>query len=53
MRIYTSINNLFVLTGYKGLDPEVSGDDTLVPRGIDTSTYPRPRVFSLGLNLGF
>ncbi len=53
MRIYTSINNLFVLTKYKGLDPEVAGGDALVPRGIDNSLYPRSRVFSLGLNLGF
>lgn len=53
LRVYTSINNLFVLTNYSGLDPEVSGGDTLVPRGIDNGLYPRTRLYSLGLNLAF
>jgi len=53
LRIYTSINNLFVLTNYSGLDPEVSGGDALVPRGIDNSLYPRTRLYSLGLNVAF
>ena len=53
LRIYTTINNLFVLTNYSGLDPEVGGGDKLVPRGIDNSTYPKTRVYSLGLNFGF
>lgn len=38
--------NLFVLTGYKGQDPEV-------PTGIDGYSYPRSRTFSLGLNIDF
>jgi len=53
LRIYTTMNNLFVLTGYSGLDPEIGGGDALVPRGIDTSTYPRIRTYSLGLNVKF
>ncbi|NJN25869.1 MAG: TonB-dependent receptor [Cyclobacteriaceae bacterium] len=52
-RIYVSINNLFVLTNYSGMDPEVAGGDTLVPRGIDNSLYPKTRMYSIGLNLGF
>ncbi len=38
------VQNAFVITGYSGLDPEVAG-------GIDNTIYPRPRVFSLNLNL--
>lgn len=45
-RIYGTVQNAFVITKYKGLDPEVSG-------GIDKDPYPRPIVFMLGLNLNF
>ena len=38
--------NLFTVTKYKGLDPEVAG-------GIDNNIYPRPRILSLGVNVGF
>jgi len=60
MRISLTGQNLFVITDYTGLDPEVStqpsGGDLLngVPTlGIDYSAYPRPRTFTLGLNLSF
>jgi TonB-dependent starch-binding outer membrane protein SusC len=46
MRVYASMQNVFVITKYKGLDPELSG-------GIDNNIYPRPRITSLGLNLNF
>jgi iron complex outermembrane receptor protein len=38
--------NLFTITKYQGLDPEVAG-------GIDNNIYPRPRILSLGVNVGF
>jgi len=41
-----NVQNVFVVTKYTGLDPEVSS-------GIDNNIYPRPRVFSLGLNASF
>jgi TonB-linked SusC/RagA family outer membrane protein len=41
-----NVQNVFVITKYKGLDPEVAG-------GIDNNFYPRPRVFSVGFNLDF
>lgn len=53
LRIYSSINNVFVLTKYSGLDPEIGGGDILVPRGIDQSSYPKTRIYSLGLQLKF
>ena len=46
LRVYGSINNVFVLTGYEGIDPEVFD-------GLDNNTYPRPRVFLLGINMSF
>ncbi len=53
IRLYASINNVFVLTKYSGLDPEVGGGDALVASGIDRSAYPKNRTFSLGLNVKF
>ncbi len=38
------IQNVFVITPYSGLDPEIAG-------GIDNSIYPRPRIYSLNLSL--
>ncbi|SNR33812.1 iron complex outermembrane recepter protein [Hymenobacter mucosus] len=40
-----AVQNVFLITKYKGIDPEVIG-------GIDNTIYPRPRTFTLGLNLG-
>ncbi|MBL0181758.1 MAG: SusC/RagA family TonB-linked outer membrane protein [Chitinophagaceae bacterium] len=48
LRIAVSIQNVFVITKYKGLDPENSSDT-----GVDNNIYPRPRTFSLGFNLDF
>jgi len=44
--LYGTVQNPFVITKYKGLDPEVSG-------GIDNNVYPRPRIFILGLRVNF
>ena len=40
------VQNVYTITKYKGLDPEVAG-------GIDNNIYPRPRIYSVGLNLTF
>jgi len=45
-RLSFTVQNVFTITKYKGLDPEVDG-------GIDNNFYPRPRVFVLGVNLTF
>ena len=45
-RLSFTAQNVFTITKYKGLDPEVNG-------GIDNNFYPRPRIFVLGLNLTF
>jgi iron complex outermembrane receptor protein len=50
-RLSFTVQNVFTITKYKGLDPEVLSDP-LTP-GIDNNFYPRPRVFVLGVNLTF
>jgi iron complex outermembrane receptor protein len=45
-RIYATVQNPFVITKYKGLDPEVKG-------GVDRNLYPRAMTFLLGLSLQF
>ncbi len=47
LRTYISAQNLFTITNYSGLDPEVSN------KGIDGGQYPVSRVFTLGVNLSF
>lgn len=46
LRVSANVQNVFVVTKYKGLDPEQNG-------GIDNNFYPRPRTFSLSANLDF
>lgn len=54
LKVYLSGQNLFMITKYKGLDPEVGSfnqDPTL--QNIDLGRYPSPRIFALGLNAQF
>ncbi len=52
-RLYFQIQNLFTLTKYNGMDPEIGyGMDGWVS-GIDLGYYPRPRTFLVGVNLKF
>ena len=45
-RIYATAQNVFTITKYKGIDPEING-------GYDGNIYPRPFTGVLGLNLNF
>jgi iron complex outermembrane receptor protein len=45
-RIFATVQNPFIITKYKGLDPEVAD-------GVDKNPYPRPRSFQIGLSLNF
>ena len=45
-RVYFTVQNPFIITKYKGLDPEVAN-------GVDTDPYPRPISFQLGVNFNF
>jgi len=53
-RLYGTATNVFVITDYSGLDPEVSTrrKSPLTP-GVDYSPYPRSRQFVFGINLNF
>ena len=48
IRLAFSVQNVFVITGYSGVDPEIPGVN-----GIDGSIWPRPRTYSLRLNVNF
>jgi TonB-linked SusC/RagA family outer membrane protein len=55
-RVYATAGNLFCLTGYSGMDPEVNSQPTnngFPTLGFDYNTYPRARTFTFGINLSF
>ncbi len=51
LRVYANVTNAFLITKYKGLDPEVGSWNPLLA-GVDNGFYPQPRIFTLGVNLG-
>ena len=52
LRIYATINNVFVITGYKGLDPEINQGGA--SPGVDYNNfYPKTRTFMFGVNVIF
>ncbi|MCC5929072.1 MAG: TonB-dependent receptor [Cyclobacteriaceae bacterium] len=54
MRIYVAAQNLWTLTNYTGLDPELSGNMTNpLAQGVDLNTTPQPRLYMAGVNLSF
>ncbi|MBQ4820826.1 TonB-dependent receptor [Aquimarina sp. MMG016] len=62
LRLFATGQNLFVITDYSGLDPEVSTTPTddsnnllnnLPTAGIDYTAFPRPRTYTFGLNATF
>src|SRR6202000_2398315 len=52
LRFNAGVQNVFTITKYKGLDPEIAAGTGNTP-GIDNNLYPRPRTYFLGLNLDF
>lgn len=52
-RVYVSGQNLFTFTNYSGFDPEVSYRNSNTNIGLDYSSYPNIRSFTLGINIGF
>jgi iron complex outermembrane receptor protein len=52
-RVFVSGDNLLLLTGYNGYDPEVFVSRGLASRGIDYVTYPRARTFTTGFQFEF
>lgn len=52
LRLSFTANNLFVITGYKGIDPEIQNNGGS-GSGLDTGIYPRTRNFAVGVNVMF
>jgi len=52
LRVYASVQQAFVFTGYSGMNPEINltGQDATQGIGIDENAYPIPRTFSLGVS---
>nr|WP_067052921.1 SusC/RagA family TonB-linked outer membrane protein [Mucilaginibacter sp. L294] len=56
LRMSFTGQNLFLITSYTGLDPEINTDkqrDNVASKGIDYTSYPKARIFTLGLNASF
>jgi hypothetical protein len=58
-RLYVGVQNAFVITKYKGFDPEVlwnptnSNTNTNIFRGMDYDAYPHTRNYTMGINITF
>ncbi|OQP60528.1 SusC/RagA family TonB-linked outer membrane protein [Niastella vici] len=50
LRLYVNVTNAFIITKYKGMDPEIGSWDPL-SAGMDNGYYPQPRVFTIGANV--
>nr|WP_319571361.1 hypothetical protein [uncultured Draconibacterium sp.] len=55
IRVYGQATNLFTITDYSGLDPELSNPDDDPDRliGVDEGIYPTSRIFMFGINMNF
>ena len=47
LRLFTGVQNAFVITNYSGIDPEITNN------GVDNTVYPRQRSFLFGANVKF
>ncbi|GAB3169474.1 TonB-dependent receptor [Telluribacter humicola] len=52
LRVFASVQNFFLSTQYPGYDPEVSTSGAAFDQGVDLYAYPKPRVYTVGLNVG-
>ncbi|WP_343672316.1 TonB-dependent receptor [Chitinophaga sp.] len=50
LRVYFNVSNAFLITSYKGMDPEIGSWDPL-SAGVDNGYYPQPRVYTIGANI--
>ena len=61
LRIFASVQNLFTITGYSGMDPEIGQSTSsstgvaggVTASGVDVGIYPYSRFFTMGFNLEF
>ena len=55
LRLYVQAQNLFVITGYSGMDPETltNVESATLSGGTDKNTLPQARTYTIGVNLTF
>ncbi|RZK76631.1 MAG: TonB-dependent receptor [Pedobacter sp.] len=55
LRLFASVQQAFIITGYSGSNPEIGlgGSDALSGIGVDENAYPVPRTFSFGISTTF
>ena len=53
LRFYATLNNVAIITGYSGYDPEVSVRNNPLTPGLDYSAYPKSRSYIFGVNASF
>ncbi|MNL21333.1 hypothetical protein D3C87_1426200 [compost metagenome] len=58
IRVFGSVQQAFVFTGYGGTNPEIGTNfdgnpPNALQQGLDFAAYPVPRTFTLGLNVNF
>jgi TonB-linked SusC/RagA family outer membrane protein len=53
LRLYLSGQNVFILTDYSGLDPELGLSDSNLQQNVDFAQFPQARTFMLGANISF
>ena len=54
VRVYFTAANLFTITDYSGIDPEIqptNGTNTALTLGVDENTFPISQIFTIGANL--
>ena len=51
-RIYLQGTNLFTMTDYNGIDPEVISNDNLT-LGVENQIYPMSQIYTIGINIKF
>ena len=52
LRVYAGVQNIFTFTNYTGYDPEAKSGGNLSP-AVDRGTFPNPRAFTFGINIGY
>jgi len=52
-RVYVNGQNLFIISNYRGYDPDFNYNDGLFSRGYDAGSFPNPRTISLGVEVKF
>lgn len=52
LKLSANVQNVYTFTNYSGYNPEVANSNAML-QGVDSATYPSPRMFVFGLNLDF